>query len=397
MLESTEDIKSVPSENPQPEKIGRKFEARERTFLIRALIFSVLLHGGIFVKFIMPEEVTEAVRDKIAIAVRSLMRIAEKKAYIERLRASKEMQEDSDGFFLDSEFYEGSMSEDELGEGRGKITRVIREFQEIAGKEKDRLKVLRQLAKSQGINKHKDYSSYLSRLVLKLKGNCEARAKKMASIVKKVYPDMPIQYQIFRKHMRVIVKIEGQWYAFEEDDLIPVNQDDLKGTVLADSSIFVDTYLGKKPSVKAIDVTGNPKPIDNKSTDTYFSLLPPDLSAKLRDADVDTGEPDELKVSVYSEKEMDERLKLADKIKTDKQNEILNACIKNEKVLLRIKDLLNRRYKLMAVDKNSDKTWSLGFRYKRDDGNLEAETWIQLNEKDMSCEFDPTLLFKISR
>jgi len=385
MLESTEDIKSVPSENPQPEKIGRKFEARERTFLLRALIFSVLLHGGIFVKFIMPEETFADVRDKIAIYVRSRMRIAEKKAYVERLRASKEMQADSDGFFLNSEFYEGGMNENELNETKNEIAGFIKEFQEMTSKEEDPRKVLRQLAKKQRTIKTKNHSSYLSRLLLKFKGNCEAKAKLMASIVKKVYPNMPVKYQFYRKlnqnHMRVIVGIEGQWFALEEDDLVPVNQDDLKGTVLADTSIFVDTYLGKKPSINAINMTDNPNPLEMYTTDTYFSLLPADLGVRLRDIDADTNKPDELKVSLASQTEIDEKNRI------DKEAEEIfkDYCIDNAEDREAIRDFIKRKYKILALKRNPDKSWLALMRYTSTEGSMvrECETWLPIKGKNV--------------
>lgn len=259
------------------EKGKRGISLHQKKVLLGAFILSSVLHTGvIFGPEIIPENLFTISRNKIV----SLFR--PKSKFIEQLRESKEMQKNLGMFFLKSEYYEGGIDKNELEEAIKKLEEVIENFRQMAEKDKNVYRVLHELIQEQAA--YKGNSSYLSRLLLSRKGNCEARAKLMISITNKIYPDLPVKLQMYRDHIRAIVQINDQWYSMEKPTLEPIMEDDLKNTVLAEPSIFVQSYINEKVSVKEIDVTGNSNPPKKLVSDTPFTnLIDPKVSKKLAD------------------------------------------------------------------------------------------------------------------
>ncbi len=232
--------------------------------------------GGLFGPEIVAEGFFARARNKITSLFRSSA------GFVEQLRESREMREDLGMFFLKSEYYDGGINEQGLEAAGKKLEEIIEDFRQMAENDKNIYRVLHELIQEQGA--YKGNSSYLSRLLLGRKGNCEARAKLIISITNKVYPDLPVKLQLYRDHIRALVQISGQWYSMEKPTLEPVTEEDLKNTVLADSSFFVQSYLGEEASVEEVEVTGNPNPPKTLVTDTPFTnLIDSDVNKKLAD------------------------------------------------------------------------------------------------------------------
>jgi len=270
---------------------------RQKKAFLAALILSGALHtGALFGPKIVPDGLFARARDKIVSLFRS------RAGFVEQLRESKEMRENMGLFFLKSEYYEGGIDEDELDKAEKKLEEIIENFRQMAEKDKNVYRVLHELIQEQAA--YKGSSSYLSRLLLTRKGNCEARAKLMISVTNKIYPDLPVKLQMYRDHIRAIVQIGGQWYSMEKPSLEPIMEDDLKNTVLAESSIFVQSYLNEDMSAEEVEVTGNPNPAKKFVTDSFFTgLVDPETNQKLADYS-EALPPDEMEEGRYEFEEV---------------------------------------------------------------------------------------------
>jgi len=299
-LASKEDKQQACAETDSTDKKRQKRYVREGHTFLKILILSALLHTGIFAYPFRSEISAEFknVRNRITNIFKGLTRTSGKSEYIGRLKESREKQEDDGIFYLKSEYFAGGIDANELKEAERKLTEIIEYFRKLAAKEKNIFRVLHELIQEQAAYKGK--SSYLSRLLLSRKGNCEARAKLIVSVINKIYPDLPVQLQFYRDHVRALVQINGKWYAMEKPTLTPINEDDLKNTVLAEPSIFIKSYLGEKVSYKEVELTDNPKPPKDHQTDTPFkNPIDPKVNKKL--ADYSSGPiPDEEKEVRYN-------------------------------------------------------------------------------------------------
>jgi hypothetical protein len=253
-----------------------------RHAVLKSLIFSAVLHTCVIGSLMAGKggPLWET-RVRIESIVRGLPRIFGKSDFIGHIRESEEMQKDLGMFFLKSEYYAGGIDDNELKESEKKLKEIIERFQQMAEKDKNIHRVLHEIIQEQAGYKRR--SSYVSRLVLSRKGNCEARAKLMISIISKVYPNLPVKLQFYRDHVRGMVQIDGKWYALEKPTLAHIDEEDLTGTLLAEPSIYMKSYVDEKTSTEQVKVTDNPNPQKDLHTDSPFHPIPPELNKKLVD------------------------------------------------------------------------------------------------------------------
>lgn len=150
-----------------------------------------------------------------------------------------------DAFFYQAEQLSGGQSDEDTRTAWAVEEALGKEFSKLASHEPNRLKVLHEMIQSEG-----DYDAARSswtQVRLTNKGNCDARAKHLLSLIQRVYPDMELRLQYYRKHVRVLALVEGRWYALERPTPHPLTEADVVGTVVAEETAYEKNYLGLPP------------------------------------------------------------------------------------------------------------------------------------------------------
>lgn len=250
--------------------------------LLSAFFLSCLLHSLFLLPSFMSDDQKRVVddivsnmnvtRELIQNNLVSLPRILEKIEFIEKLKKSPDDIGFAD-FILKSEYYEGGIDADELENAKIKLNAMIKKYQKLDTKEENKLKVLHEIIQEQG--SYKRSSSFLGNVVNERSGNCEARSKLMVALVKGVYPNMPVKFQIYADHILTIVEVDNKWYKMEKPLITSLEKEDYIGTAIADISIYIKEYINEKIKTKVFPKTNNKedKRIINYNTDTYFSLI----------------------------------------------------------------------------------------------------------------------------
>ncbi|GEM_PF-3665071 len=270
---------------------SKKVIANNRAFLY-ALLVSSTLHAPLFCSEYLAEAGNIAYVTKERIA-RIINRPATRTHFIEQLKGAYENKKEVDlgNFYLDSEYYEGGIDEETKNGSAKELDRQTTHFKAKA-KEQDVLSVLREMA---SFGKYAEAHTYLSSLLTGSGGNCEARSKRAASLVQRVYPPLPFKFQDVKLngslHTRTIVQVNGVWYAMD-GGLEKMAGEDFEGTVVHDSMAYVKNYLGKKTTGSYVQ---SKEPLERTRTnltptDTYFSLTPKNID-ELRDIGVDRKKP----------------------------------------------------------------------------------------------------------
>lgn len=225
----------------------------------RGLIYGLLLSSLLHLPLVLPElGKTVTAADIIHVARVNLERLLKWPfKFKERSRLAEKIRNYLDGkegldfgsAILEMEFVEGDIDAEELEEGNNELNRLTDFFQKMAKKTKP-LKLLGGLGKSAG--EYHGVNALLSGILIgednNRGGNCSAFAKFSASILRRVYPTMPIQFQDVRldgaMHIRTLAQIEGQWYAVERSGPQPLSAQDLQGTVLHTPDDFTKRSIG---------------------------------------------------------------------------------------------------------------------------------------------------------
>lgn len=165
-------------------------------------------------------------------------------------------------FFLKSESFHG-ISEKESIENAEVFNQLKQQYLAEATSEPNKIKVLYDLSKEEG--RYDPDSALLADILKKdinvRRGNCEARAKFMDSLVSEIYPGAEKKLQWFAgdktkaPHVRLIMKIDKDWYALEG---FPekLNSADLEGSTLTDTDKFMTSYLQKVPNPNETALAG---------------------------------------------------------------------------------------------------------------------------------------------
>ncbi len=134
-------------------------------------------------------------------------------------------------------------SKDRVSTTKQFFTDFFDQFQAIAKIEKDKKKVL--FGMFQRIGRYVPGKARISDIANEDQGNCDARTQALTLLVSGIYPELPLKVQFFgasdvkktEAHSRVLVNIDGKWYSLEGEP-VEVPEADMKGTVLAESTVF---------------------------------------------------------------------------------------------------------------------------------------------------------------
>ncbi|MEK7625363.1 MAG: hypothetical protein AAB467_03365 [Patescibacteria group bacterium] len=263
----------MPEKFTPSEERGRRTEKNKTRNTLLGLFLSLGLHIGA-VGAAIPE-----VRRGIADEAGELAESAERtgREFLERQFASeteadyKNLLEKGGAtapitFYLKSESFHG-ISEDETLENAQVFEQLKQKFLEETKVEPNQMKVLYELSQEEG--RYDPTAALLADVLRKnkdeRKGNCEARAKFMDSLVSEIYPNSERKLQWFNgdkqndkaPHVRLIMKIGNNWYALEG---LPekLTDADLAGTTLTDTDIFKKSYLQKEANPEEKPLSGKP-------------------------------------------------------------------------------------------------------------------------------------------
>lgn len=294
---------SVEHPGPQPEVVAAPTDAkpeaqpkRERSKTLTALFLALAIHGG--AGYAGSSKIRSDVNDAGSAVSRFFRNSYEKifgakqeAGYKAELRKVRKVDEGA--FFMKSESFHG-ISE---AETKSALVRLknIREKNFPQEKEKDDpLRRLFELSKEKG--RYVPDSTFLSDLLNKGVGNCEARVKFDISTIPQLFPSLPHKLQWFTAskerpsgHVRSIVRVEGEWYELETFQALSANE--LDGTVITSTDEFVRMYTGTKSSGRLIEGGKKVPPPDHvKPTDTFFKPSFPEKPTKAYDRGDDAEE-----------------------------------------------------------------------------------------------------------
>jgi hypothetical protein len=219
----------------------------------KAVALAVALHTPYFLNSKCGEAWEE--RDNIVHAAKERIKSAlvsrplDRNEYTVKLKENLESGSPIDlgEFYLKTEYIEGRINEAEMKVSLEKLSAAEADLR-VGMEEKGVIKTLQAITDRQG-----DYSgqnSYLSSALDEKKGNCQAREKRSAALVQRLYPEAKIAYQSVKiegqMHTRTLVKIDGQWHNMENPE-VPMTDKELEGTVLYDKYDYVRNYAGEKP------------------------------------------------------------------------------------------------------------------------------------------------------
>jgi len=184
---------------------------------------------------------------------------------------------DLGSFYLETEYLEGLIDKDTKESAEKKFNVLTAEYQKMAEDKNENTVVNAIIQEQTGYEADR---SYLSSILLNEGGNCQARQKLMASLIQRVYPNMPIQYQFVKSnnfpHTRTLIEIDGDWYKMELPHLTQLTENDFKATILADENDYIENYVGKKPDIKYRKLADgevlNPERTALIVTDDYLNL-----------------------------------------------------------------------------------------------------------------------------
>jgi hypothetical protein len=246
---------------PKNNGVEKTYESKKMFSLAmrRSLIFSALLHVPIFagdsIKEVMGNpNIVYATKEWTKGIVNA--KYSERWEYKDQLREAINRGENVDlgNFYLRMELMEGRIDEARMEDAKvrlGKIELELKAKASVSTKKEILNAII--LLHGTGSIQH----SYLSTLLLDKKGNCHARQKLTATLVQRIYPDMPIQYQILKIdgiiHTRALVELEDGWYSIEVPSLNRVNPEAMNGTVFYESDDEMDYYVGKEVKGKYIN------------------------------------------------------------------------------------------------------------------------------------------------
>ena len=290
-IENTEGSINNEDENPKisvsPEGFDEKAKVISRArrkgsrALMYALIVSGVLHFGSLFGLRYQTEISESLA-KARGAVAGLLNKVKSGTsnYLTQLRqsfknslSSVETLEDVDlgDFFLQTEYLEGGLDKEGLNKAKQKLNELTEKFKKQAEEDKySKIRVFHSIVQEQG--RYKPESSYLSGILNKNAGNCEARAKLMVSLMQRVYPDTPVKLQKYADHWRAIAQIGNVWYALEKETPSKIQNKGLGNTALYKPHALISNYLGKKTEENFISGGEIVKKPQRGITDTYFSL-----------------------------------------------------------------------------------------------------------------------------
>src|SRR3989338_7595635 len=236
-------------------------------------------------------------------------------------------------FFLKLSWLEGHISKEEFEKDQQKLAKSIKYYQDLAKKTSEGFFSTIKKMMEEHFGEYMEWSAQLHTLLNDGKGNCNARAQMMISLIKGVYGNkIPMKVRISRQkladgreqlHSDLLIQIYSKWHIVKPG--IPETEiTDLEGTVIFDVSDYVKTYLKedkekhesntvrpeKTPNKNKLDATGTDAlvnlegNIDPKKLKTHgethsrepieMTVMPGDLQAPTKDkpdTDTDTNHP----------------------------------------------------------------------------------------------------------
>lgn len=157
----------------------------------------------------------------------------------------------------------------DMGEDRDRVMKTQNYFREVLGASQQSIKngkdirgVIENLIANTG--RYEPDMARISNIVVEKKRNCEGLVQGLILWISALYPDLKMQVQFFRgskekqsePHTRLIVLIDEKWYAIEDNGLIEIKEQDMKGTVVTDVNVFETSLLFSNNKEKFIEKTG---------------------------------------------------------------------------------------------------------------------------------------------
>lgn len=201
-------------------------------------------------------------------------------------------------FYLESEMLEGLIDPEAYQAALSAFKKEVEHYQKEKGSMTDPKLIIARMVEDQG--EYRGDSSLLSNLLLKKQGNCEAREKRLSSLIQEVFPDLKIASQTVKIdgtiHTRALVQIDDAWLNTENigRNPVPLSSDDFLGTVTYHTEDRARHYAGLQTSAKfhrphADDSSSySVSPTKASSSDSYLVLpLPAGIDVdEIRDEDL---------------------------------------------------------------------------------------------------------------
>ena len=177
------------------------------------------------------------IRDTLASAIEGIKNLSGGKKTVMSESLIEEAKENGDfmNFFLFTEGMDQIHNDNSTTKAMESMEKLIARYKTD---QSSKMEILRKMAEE---NKsiYLRFSSTLTRLMNLNVGNCEAFAKLMIVLVKSVFPKIEIQIQIFKDHIRAIVKNEGKLYAMESK-FKELKETDFDGTAIMSPEVFME-------------------------------------------------------------------------------------------------------------------------------------------------------------
>lgn len=293
-------------ENREPDNHGS-----DMTRLLTAFAASIAVHGvafGIFTARERIDAVSEGMNASLVTTYtriqRALTDLSEqpsfeskakeqlKQSWREQLEKDPELSKGFDygNFFLSLSWIAGDIGIEELAKDKEYLRQRTTRYKNLAqDNPKDAKSVIGKIIQEQ-FGEYAEWSATLHGLVGKGKGNCDARAQMLISLISEIFPNVNLKVQVSRQaqekgstdqlHTTVLASIDGNWHRLEPGMPV-VTMKDLEGTAVFDPSQYVKAYLD--PDGVGTDVVKQQEKPNENNLDPIVSdaivTLPVDPSA----------------------------------------------------------------------------------------------------------------------